>query len=350
MAWPTFPIQGSRLVSEFRGDFNDIIEAMLSAFCGATEPSPKYAGQFWVDTSTTPRLLKQRNTANTAWIVRGRVDADYGGALPLVGGTMEGGIDMGGYPLTNLPLGTGNAAARYSDLASYARLSGATFTAIPVLPASDPTTANQATRKDYVDRKAIAGGAFTAQIALPTAATLAAHALRKGEFDSILGAHAHTGAAGMGPKIGPGGLSPASDNGYVLRTRAGLVEWQPGALVNDLPVLLWNVTSAVAWTTVDLSTYSTYARIALLLLEMRNTTYSGSATRFCNVLLRSFGSANSVTYSDDAIGPSGAARTWRMVVPVPLNSLRFEYSISVSGPSLVFGTPPSTIGYLLGWL
>lgn len=46
----------------------------------------------------------------------------YGGALgasvslPLLGGTMQGAIDMGGFALTNLPAGVGNSAARQTEL------------------------------------------------------------------------------------------------------------------------------------------------------------------------------------------------------------------------------------------
>src|SRR3990167_5811913 len=106
--FPTFPILASRLLSEFRGDYNDITNAMIQAFQGPDAPPQIFPGMFWIDTSVTPKLLKQRNTASTAWIVRARIDQDWGGTLPLAGGTMEGAIDMGGFGLTNLPLGSGN--------------------------------------------------------------------------------------------------------------------------------------------------------------------------------------------------------------------------------------------------
>ena len=156
--FPTFPIQGTRLVSEFRGDYNQMLDAVLQSFTGPDEPSPTFAGMFWVDTSVSPKLLKQRNSGNASWVVRAHVDTDYGGVLPLTGGAMSGAIAMGGNAITGLPLGSGDAPARYSDVAAYAPLAGATFTAIPELPAVDPTTDNQAARKAYVDDRAIAGG------------------------------------------------------------------------------------------------------------------------------------------------------------------------------------------------
>jgi hypothetical protein len=51
-----------------RGDINDALEAAVTNSSGATAPATTYAHQFWADTTTG--VLKQRNTANTAWLVR----------------------------------------------------------------------------------------------------------------------------------------------------------------------------------------------------------------------------------------------------------------------------------------
>jgi len=40
----------------------------------ATAPNPSVANQVWLDTSTTPQTLRQRNAGNTAWIEIGRFD------------------------------------------------------------------------------------------------------------------------------------------------------------------------------------------------------------------------------------------------------------------------------------
>ena len=45
------------------------LQANVSFNAGATEPTTKYAYQFWADTSVG--LLKQRNAANSAWIILG---------------------------------------------------------------------------------------------------------------------------------------------------------------------------------------------------------------------------------------------------------------------------------------
>lgn len=62
-----------------------------------------------------------------------------------------------------------------------------TFTSIPVLPASDPTTANQAARKAYVDTMVpLAGGTMTGALILNTSApSTALQAASKGYVDGV---------------------------------------------------------------------------------------------------------------------------------------------------------------------
>lgn len=298
--WPTFPILGTRLVSEFRGDFNDIITGMLTAFVGVDEPTPKYAGQFWVDTSTTPKLLKQRNSLNTVWIVRARVDQDWGGLLPLVGGTMEGAINMGGFGITNLPAGSGAAPARYSDLAPYAKLDGTTpFTGIPSGPAMDPSLANQFARKSYVDAKAIAGGTFTGKITMPFAPVAGSNELaRIIDVENPISTHNHSGAAGQGVKIPVASISPTGGAaGDGPRHNGSGVVWGAEGVLADAPglVTIWDTTAAIGITTFDLSVYvPTFTRMAILQL-----TFQEDGTGYFTVDLRRTGSTNFYTYRAD---------------------------------------------------
>lgn len=53
----------------FRADMNLELQAIVSNSSGASAPSTTYAYQWWAD--TTNGLLKQRNAANTSWMVRG---------------------------------------------------------------------------------------------------------------------------------------------------------------------------------------------------------------------------------------------------------------------------------------
>jgi hypothetical protein len=71
-----------------RADINSALAAIVSQNSGATEPSTKFAYQWWADTTTG--LLKIRNAANSAWVTLGTLAAANLGLLPLSGGTITG--------------------------------------------------------------------------------------------------------------------------------------------------------------------------------------------------------------------------------------------------------------------
>jgi hypothetical protein len=54
--------------TSYRGDVNNALQALVRQSSGASEPSTKYDYQLWAD--TTNGVLKQRNAANAAWIIR----------------------------------------------------------------------------------------------------------------------------------------------------------------------------------------------------------------------------------------------------------------------------------------
>ena len=66
----------------FRADLNDQLEALVTNSSGATAPSTTFPHQWWLDTSTTPSTLRQRNAANDAWIVVGLVDQSANAFTP----------------------------------------------------------------------------------------------------------------------------------------------------------------------------------------------------------------------------------------------------------------------------
>jgi hypothetical protein len=271
MSWPTFPIQSSRLISAFRGDFNDIIDAIVTAFVGASEPTVKYSCMLWADTAQG--VLKQRNVANTAWIVRGQLEVDYGGALPLSGGTMAGALDMGGYGISNLPAGSGNAPARYADLAAYVKADGTVaFTGFPSLPSGSPSLDVQAAHKKYVDDTSKAGGSFTGQITMTVAPTASQHVMRKTDVETVRDTHTHSGGAGMGSKI-PGSSinSQTSPDGYLLKANGdgttSFAEIHCDSLVFPTEVqTIGQVSSSGSWQVgIDLSTVVTVDCYAILI-------------------------------------------------------------------------------------
>lgn len=60
--------------SSFRSDLNNALAAIVSSNSSATEPATPYAYQYWIDTSATPELIKQRNSTNDGWITLGEVN------------------------------------------------------------------------------------------------------------------------------------------------------------------------------------------------------------------------------------------------------------------------------------
>lgn len=66
----------------FRADVNAALQALATLSSGASAPSTTYPYMLWAD--TTNDLLKQRNAANSAWITKGTLSAEYGG-LPASG-------------------------------------------------------------------------------------------------------------------------------------------------------------------------------------------------------------------------------------------------------------------------
>jgi hypothetical protein len=53
---------------EFRADLNNALSAVVTQNSGTTEPDVTFPGMLWLDTSTSPPVLKQRNQANDAWV------------------------------------------------------------------------------------------------------------------------------------------------------------------------------------------------------------------------------------------------------------------------------------------
>lgn len=58
-----------------RADINDALGAIVSLNSGSSAPSTTYAYMLWLDTTTG--TLKQRNAANSGWIVRGTADESF---------------------------------------------------------------------------------------------------------------------------------------------------------------------------------------------------------------------------------------------------------------------------------
>ena len=94
----------------FRQDLNNALAAAVTINSGATAPSTTYAYQLWAD--TTAGQLKQRNAANSAWVVIGTLGTTNLGLAPLASpsftgtATFSGNVLLSGTGVLDLPVGT----------------------------------------------------------------------------------------------------------------------------------------------------------------------------------------------------------------------------------------------------
>lgn len=58
-----------------RTDLNNALAALVSLSSGATAPATTYAFMLWLDNSTSPAVLKMRNSGNTAWVSIAKIDS-----------------------------------------------------------------------------------------------------------------------------------------------------------------------------------------------------------------------------------------------------------------------------------
>lgn len=119
--------------ASFLVDINDQNSAVVSLNSGASSPGTMYAYMLWAD--TTSGQLKQRNAANSAWVVIGTLGEVGLGMLSRAGGAMSGGIlqldkgaDIASGATVDLGSATGNAVTvtHSSGTTAITSLGGAT--------------------------------------------------------------------------------------------------------------------------------------------------------------------------------------------------------------------------------
>ena len=80
--------------ANFRTELNSILAALSSQQSGSSEPSATNAYQWWIDSSSSPALLKIRNGANNAFIEVGDATQANLGLAKLSGATFTGDITL----------------------------------------------------------------------------------------------------------------------------------------------------------------------------------------------------------------------------------------------------------------
>jgi len=83
----------NQTAANYRTDHNNCLAAIVSNNSGDNEPSPTFSFQIWVDTSGATDVVKQRNSANDAWIeiYQLTTSAQTVAALSVVGNITVGG-------------------------------------------------------------------------------------------------------------------------------------------------------------------------------------------------------------------------------------------------------------------
>lgn len=343
MAWPsTFPIVGSQLISAFRPDFNAIVVELIQKRNGPDDPEVTYPGMFKED--TTSGWLKRRTTANDAWHNIMELDQLYGGLVHRSGATMTGALNMGSNVISNLAASaaSSNGAARMADLDAYAKLSGATFTAIPKGPPQNPTLDDEFARKKYVDDTRGQGGSYTGQIVMTVAPSASQHVMRKVDVEGLINTHNHQGGAAEGPKLESVSVlkSTGQSAGRFLRADGsdGVAWREPGGgSARTEPLVLFTETGPKAWTTVDLSTeissgveIASQRRAAIIQLEFKRT--AGFTGTISVDLRRGSGDAASSWQATRIDDGETADRYDTVLAYVPLTSSKtFDYQVSASG-------------------
>jgi hypothetical protein len=118
----------------FRSDLNNALQALGSTQSGSSAPSPTFAHQMWIDTSSAPNVLKVRNADNDAWITVGTLNQSSDRFNLAV---QEGGTGASTQADARTNLGLGSIATQDASSVS---ITGGTITGITDLTVADGGT------------------------------------------------------------------------------------------------------------------------------------------------------------------------------------------------------------------
>lgn len=342
---------GTDLFADSFGYLNGSDLALQTLFAGPSAPASPVTFQLWADTTTN--LLKMRNSANDAWLPLGSLGANFLGLLPLAGGVMSGSIDAGGFPLLNLGLGTGAAAARQQELDAKASIAGPNFTGDATVN-QDPVGNNSIPRKSWTEGRylKLSGGTLTGAVTLSGYGGADYHpAAFKQVKDFVLfnvtTGHRHDGTDARKVRIADLDVTGATDKqvpgftgGALSMTGLNSVSIQD----DPTPQLFSTDDSGASFTTVDLSgSLPGSAIIAVLFVEFDSLLRTDGSARYSELRLRKTGATNFSTYLfDPGSGwPNFSANFHlksKLQVFVPLDaSRRFDYRVIRQGGSAPAG-------------
>lgn len=112
----------------FRSDLNNALQALASLSSGSSAPSPTFAYQIWIDTTTDPAVMKLRNGDNDAWIALGNINTTLDTFQFILSGGLSGALALSGNARTTPVVVTFNATTMAIDC-SLSNVFTTTFTA-----------------------------------------------------------------------------------------------------------------------------------------------------------------------------------------------------------------------------
>lgn len=112
----------------FRSDLNNALQALASLSSGSSAPSPTFAYQIWIDTTTNPAVMKLRNGDNDAWITLGNISTTLDTFQFVLTGGLSGALALTGSARTAPSAVTFNATTMTVDC-SLSNIFTTTFTA-----------------------------------------------------------------------------------------------------------------------------------------------------------------------------------------------------------------------------
>jgi len=270
-----------------RSFINGMTRANRTLFSGLVEPATPEPLQLWAD--TTAGRLKMRTGAGDGWTDLGPLGSANLGALARSGGIMTGVIDMGGFQVINVGLGTGASAARQQEVDLKAGIASPAFTG-DVTVDQDPAGNDSLIRRIWAEARyvRIAGATMTGKLTLSGNADANLEAVPRQQLAEFIGfdlaaGHRHTG--GDARQVRATDLDAVGSSAGQLLASAGAGSPPVWTTTADQITFFQEVlqvldTDGIGWTTLNLSAVVPAGARAVILAVQMNGGFTNPASYF----------------------------------------------------------------------